>query len=142
MQTQLCTYRLHTLACSVEVRIPIHFRYQPPSVESAYVSVRVPAPMLLVPHPLGSASLPCHAGTRDTCPWAVVSLAAGEHDDNDNVGVVMAQIPRGLEGWLSSFVIITTCLVPLVAMFAIIRTMHTSTSSLPSQTPSQFTHHH
>ena len=66
--------------CRAEVTVPIHFRYQPPSPDSAYVAVQVPAPILMVPHPLGPASLPCHADTRDTCLWAVVTPLGRPHN--------------------------------------------------------------
>ena len=106
---------LSLFRCSIELKIPVHFRYQPPSHNSTYTSVVVPAPLLLIPHPLGSASLPCHAHTRDTCLW---ELLDSEHTESQQD--LKALIPCGLRNFVSHLIISMTTLTTLVAAVAII----------------------
>ena len=99
--------------------MPIHFRYQPPSSDCGYVPVLVPSPVLMVPHPLGPAPLPCHADTRDTCLWALVAATSSEDGGKEPTPDMRAPVPCGTEGIVSTIVTIVTCLVTLSAMFVL-----------------------
>ncbi len=75
-----CTDISLYLCCSSEFRLPIHFRYQAPSPTSRYTTVVIPTPLVLLRHPVGSASLPCHPHTRDTCLWELLAPGRGEEE--------------------------------------------------------------
>ena len=100
---------------SMELKLPIHFRYQSPSPNSSYTPVIIPAPLVFIPHPLGSASLPCHSHTRDTCPWAL--LVTRNESDTRSLRI---EIPCGLQ---NSLVVALTTLVTLIAAVAVLHTL-------------------
>lgn len=100
-----------------QLRFPIHFRYQPPSPDSAYTPVVIPAPLVFILQPVGVASLPCHPYTRDTCLWELLT-----HGDQKEAEL-HAEIPCGLQNTFSYFVIGSTTLVTLASTIFIIHAM-------------------
>lgn len=94
---------------SSEVRFPIHFRYQAPSPVSPYTTVVLPVPLVLTQHPVGSASLPCHPHTRDTCLWKLLT------EGSAGTAELRAEIPRGEYTVFFPFVVGFTSVVAFVS---------------------------
>ena len=114
-----CECRVIFTHCRTEVRLPVHFRYQPPSLHASYIPVVIPTPLVFMPHPLGSASLPCHPYTRDTCLWELVAFK-----DGDEAGAELAlQVPCGHRGYLSHVIVAVTTCITLAATVAILCSM-------------------
>ena len=112
---------------------PVHFRYQSPSASSRYAAVSVPAPLVLMQHPVGSASLPCHPYSRDTCLWKLLTSSRegrreggeGEGEGEEEGVELRVEIPRGLRNTFSHIILGLTALVTLGSMAVILYTMGT-----------------
>lgn len=69
-----------------------------------------------MPHPLGSASLPCHSYTRDTCLWELVALKEEDKAEAE----LSLQVPCGHKGFLSHLIVAGTMVAALAGGVAIL----------------------